>query len=166
MIGHGVMAIGSSLDAADAQFLHDDPLEFTKEAAIGVLLGASLGRAALGASRISTSSAGGAEIVGMTARGVASNGPPHLFSYLSDAEQLAYLANPERGSRFLGQAVHRGTAAQLERIHPGRFQYSTRGPDFVDTVTGELIELTTPGSVSRHLERDPWVNIVTYGLPR
>ena len=66
---------------------------------------------------------------------------------------------------FVPQPNLRATAQALESAHPGRFVYSTRGPDFVDRTTGEIIELTTPGAVGPHLARDWAVNIVTYILP-
>jgi hypothetical protein len=75
----------------------------------------------------------------------------YLLGFLSRAEQKAYLANPARGSRFLGQAVHRATAGELERQYPGRFTHHLKGPDFVDGQTGHVIELTTPNQVAAHM---------------
>jgi hypothetical protein len=88
-----------------------------------------------------------------------------LLGFLTPRETTAYLSNTAGGSRFLGQAVHRATDQSLQATNPGRFIYSTRGPDFVDTLTGEIIELTTPGQVAPHALRDPFTNIVTYVLP-
>lgn len=68
-------------------------------------------------------------------------------------------ADPALTSRMLGQAVHRSTARELDRTNPGRFEYSTRGPDFVDRTTGEMLELTTPGEVGKHLARPGYANV-------
>jgi hypothetical protein len=68
---------------------------------------------------------------------------------------------------MLGQAVHRATADALDQAHPGRFIYRTRGIDFVDTTTGEALELTTPGEVGAHLARPGYglgVTMCTYIL--
>jgi hypothetical protein len=52
-------------------------------------------------------------------------------------------------------------------MYPGRFVYNTVGPDFLDTTTGELIELTTPRQVAAHLAKPGYngVTISTYTLP-
>lgn len=75
-------------------------------------------------------------------------------------------ADPGLTSRMLGQAVHRSTANALQRAHPNRFLYRTRGPDFVDRTTGEMLELTTPGQVGSHLARPGYagVTMCTYVL--
>jgi hypothetical protein len=86
---------------------------------------------------------------------------------MSRAERLAFEANPAGGSRFLGQAVHRATRDALEEQFPGRFIYRTRGIDFVDTSTGEMIELTTPSQVASHMARPGYrgASYATYWLP-
>ena len=67
---------------------------------------------------------------------------------------------------MLGQAVHRATADALDQAYPGRFIYRTRGIDFVDTTTGEALELTTPGEVAVHEARyGIGVAMCTYVLP-
>lgn len=43
------------------------------------------------------------------------------------------------------------TVAAMDQEFPGRFLYAIRGPDFVDTEAGEMLELTTPGQVAEHL---------------
>jgi hypothetical protein len=85
---------------------------------------------------------------------------------MSRAERLAFEANPAGGSRFLGQAVHRATRDALEEQFPGRFIYRTRGIDFVDTWTGEMIELTT-GQVASHMARPGYqgASYAHYWLP-
>jgi hypothetical protein len=111
----------------------------------------------------------GASGEGVTAEGIiegaagqqASRGADYLRQFLSDAEQAAYDVNPARGSRFLGQAVHRATDAALQREFGDRFLYQTLGPDFVGTGTGEMLELTTPGQVGAHMLR-PGYEGVTY----
>jgi hypothetical protein len=76
-------------------------------------------------------------------------------------EEQPWLRSP-----MLGQAVHRNTASALDEAFPGRFQYRTRGPDFLDTLTGERLELTTPGQVGAHLGRPGYegVTMCTYVL--
>jgi hypothetical protein len=76
-------------------------------------------------------------------------------------------ADPSLTSRMLGQAVHRRTAGALDEAYPGRFWYRTRGPDFVDRTTGEMLELATPGQVGAHLARPGYANVTmcTYVLP-
>jgi hypothetical protein len=62
--------------------------------------------------------------------------------------------------------VHEATAAALDDKYGRRFQYFRRGPDFVDTVSGAIIELTTPGQLARHASRyGDLVKYVTYVLP-
>jgi RHS repeat-associated protein len=109
--------------------------------------------------------AAGTDLVQATAAREAAGGIDYLLGFLTPRETTAYLSNTAGGSRFLGQAVHRATDQSLQATNPGRFIYSTRGPDFVDTLTGEIIELTTPGRVAPHALRDPFTNIVTYVLP-
>jgi hypothetical protein len=90
-----------------------------------------------------------------------------LQEFLSERELAAYEANPEAGSRFLGQAMHRATVEELETQYPGCFIYRTIGPDFVDTTTGEMLEVTTPGQVGAHALRPGYggVTYATYELP-
>jgi len=133
---------------------------------LGLSQAASAARASTASVQASSAAAGaGTAIVESTARQEASRGTSYLFEYLTTGERAAYLANPAGGSRFLGQGAHRATASALEKAYPGRFSYSTRGPDFLDKLTGEVIELTTPGQVGAHAMRDPYTNIVTYSLP-
>ena len=113
------------------------------------------GLAALRAARISAR-----QIIMRTAQREADRGVAHLLKFLRSGERAAYFANPTRGSRFLGTAVHRATAKALG----GRFKYATRGIDFVDTWTGELIELTTQGQLGDHVRR--FGRAVTYAIYR
>jgi hypothetical protein len=87
---------------------------------------------------------------------------------MSPGEEAAYLMNEAEGSRFLGQAVHNATERSLNQLHPGRFIYSRTGPDFVDTVTGEIVELTTRSAIPAHRIKPGYnsVNYVTYPMPR
>jgi hypothetical protein len=105
-----------------------------------------------------------AAIISRTAQAEANSGVNYLKGFLSKGEVAAYDANPAGGSRFLGQAVHRATARALETNYGKRFSYSTRGPDFTDAVTGQRIELTTPGQASSHAATYG-VPVVTYTLP-
>ncbi len=90
------------------------------------------------------------EIIQRTARELAAKGPELLEQYMTEKMWLAYLANPAIGSRFVGRAVHEGVAAILEDLYPKRFQYYRKGPDFLDTLTGQRVELTTPGQLQPH----------------
>jgi hypothetical protein len=88
--------------------------------------------------------------------------------YLSRGQWAAYAANPASGGRFVGTAVHESTAASLGELYPGRFLYNRVGPDFIDTTTGEVLELTTPGQVGAHMAKPGyrWVTYSTYSLPK
>lgn len=69
---------------------------------------------------------------------------------------------------FLGQAVHRATDAALQASYPGRFIYNLVGPDFLDTTSGDLVELTTPGQLAAHIARGGaylFARYATYQLP-
>lgn len=110
------------------------------------------------------------EIVETIAREEASRGEQHLRGSLSAAERNAMDAHPGLRSRMLGQAVHRNTAQRLEELFPGQFEYRLQGPDIVDKVTGEMLELTTsnPRTIAEHLARPGYENVTicTYVLPR
>lgn len=109
-------------------------------AATASILGGGLDSSAAGASA--------RDLVESTARDVASGGVDSLRSNMTPGELRAYDLDPGRGSRFLGQVVHRVTA---QRLAPKGFDYQLRGPDFVGP-NGESIELTTttPGQVAAH----------------
>jgi hypothetical protein len=106
-------------------------------------------------------------IISSIAQEQANLGVSGLSRCMSANQLKAYLANPAAGSRFLGAAVHNATARVLEIRYPGRFIYNTIGPDFLDTTTKELIELTTPRQAAAHLARPGYggVTISTYTLP-
>jgi hypothetical protein len=108
-----------------------------------------------------------ASIISRTAQGQSARGAQALQGYLSPAERAAFAANPSGGSRFLGQGVHRATRDALDEAFPGRFIYRTRGIDFVDTWTGGMIELTTPGQVASHMARPGYrgASYAPYWLP-
>ena len=101
----------------------------------------------------------GEDVVAQVAQQHASKGFEGLTPWMSEAEQAAYAANPARGSRFLGQAVHNATAETLDLLYPNRFVYSRIGPDFLDKATGEMIELTTPGSKAAHMVKEGYENV-------
>jgi len=108
----------------------------------------------------------GSQIVARVAQAQASRGAAALVQFMSKGEARAFQRSAEDGARFLGQAVHRATARALKKEFPGRFEYYTRGPDFLDRLTGEMIELTTPGQVGRHMLRPGYggASFVTYLL--
>ncbi|MEX2134286.1 MAG: hypothetical protein WEB67_09110, partial [Acidimicrobiia bacterium] len=112
--------------------------------------------------------ASGQAIVDGAARAESARGLTSILSYLSRNEVAAFERNPAAGSRFLGTGVHRATAANLEANYPGRFIGPRRiGGDFVDTSTGEIVELTTPGQVATHMAKPgyPDYTYATYQLP-
>jgi RHS repeat-associated protein len=111
----------------------------------------------------------GRTIVSTVAQEQADSGLAHLGRFLSEEQQLAYAENPAAGSRILGTAVHNATDTALFNQYGGGFQYNAVGPDFLDTQTGEFIELTTPGQVARHWAKGGAYNnaeYATYVLPR
>ena len=129
----------------------------------GTILGVLAGSMVLGV--IGKAAPQAQEIIQSTAR---AQGVDALKTWLSPAERAAMEGNPGLTSRMLGQAVHRATADALDQAYPGRFIYRTRGIDFVDTTTGEMLELTTPGEVGAHLARPGYglgVTMCTYVLP-
>ena len=136
-------------------------------AATAAILGGPVGLGA-GAIESGSGAAGNAgAIISSIAQGQADLGVGSLSRYMSANQLRAYLANPAAGSRFLGTAVHNATAKALEMRYPFRFIYNLIGPDFLDTTTGDLIELTTPRQVGAHLARPGYgrVTIATYTLP-
>lgn len=64
---------------------------------------------------------------------------------------------------------HNETARELTRRYgDGRFIYRRRGPDFLDSETGAVVELTTPRQVTRHVNRPGYGSVIdyaTYELP-
>ncbi len=87
-----------------------------------------------------------------------------LLQNLSPAERRAYLADPAKGQRFLGTAVHLEMRNLLNKAYPNRFDYSsTRKFDFVDKKTGETLELTTTKQYQDHFRRlGEGTPIITY----
>jgi RHS repeat-associated protein len=111
----------------------------------------------------------GRTIVNAVAQEQANKGRQFLVDSLSDAQKKVYNSNPAAGSRFLGTAVHKSTADALRDLYNGRFKYNTVGPDFLDTVTKELVELTTPGQVASHVAKGGAylaAKYATYVLPK
>ena len=111
----------------------------------------------------------GEDIIQRTARDISNRGTAWLVGNMTPRERRAYSRDPDAGSRFLGQVVHRETANELDVMYPERFEYRRRGPDFIDRETGERVELTTPGQVLPHelrfARQGAHANIVTYTLP-
>jgi RHS repeat-associated protein len=119
--------------------------------------------------------------VAILAREVEQKGIEYLKRrWMRPGERRAYTRNPAEGGRFVGTAMHRAVTATLERLFPGRFvsnravlQGTRLRPDFFDTRTGRIIDLTTPGEVRRHVSRylpivRRWfldVDIVVYRRP-
>lgn len=94
-------------------------------------------------------------LVQQYARTNAARGTDWLYeNFMSDAEQAAYDLNPAAGSRFLGSAVHRATAADLRAVYGDLIRYSpNRGPDFTYVPGGFQVELTTAMQVAVHQGR-------------
>jgi hypothetical protein len=101
-------------------------------------------------------------IVARVAQAEADKGANYLKQFLKEGQWNAYIKDPAAGSRFLGTAVHKATAAMLEKIFPGRFRYNNIGPDFFDTLTGKFIELTTPGQIARHIAKGGLYDLSEY----
>ncbi|MFI7588201.1 polymorphic toxin-type HINT domain-containing protein [Spongisporangium articulatum] len=110
------------------------------------------------------------QLVQQAAREQAAQGADVLLGSLSQASQEAVAREGWLRSPMLGHAVHDGTAARLNELFKGRFTYNrSRGPDFTDTWTGAVVELTTPGQVGAHLARGgayETVTYATYALPK
>lgn len=166
IIAGGLSGGASDLVEQQLNTGHVDPGELTKSMAFSGITGGVLRGVAGGP----TKSLAGREIVEQTARAEAGRGVSYLRSFLHPREDAAYLRNPNRGSRFLGQAVDRATTAELARQYPGRFEHMGPGrPNFVDNATGGKIEieLTTPGQVPSHQLRPRYqsAQYATYNLP-
>ncbi|AJT40905.1 RHS repeat domain-containing protein [Psychromicrobium lacuslunae] len=109
----------------------------------------------------------GARIIQRLARDIAGKGADWLNSRMTQRMRRAADILEWLRPLFKGTTVHNEVSAELNQLFPGRFAYSTNGPDFFDLATGEYIELTTPGSVASHLLRPGYsgVTVVTYTLP-
>jgi hypothetical protein len=103
-------------------------------------------------------------ITSLTIGPSAGRGVAALVAEMSEGQATAFLKNPAGGSRFVGTVVHQLTHKILRVEFPGRFVYNRIGPDLLDTMTGELIELTTPGQLGRHMARPGYggASFVTY----
>jgi hypothetical protein len=133
-----------------------------------VLSAIGLGGGAVEAGTVTTGGASEASaIISSIAQEQANLGVSGLSRYMSERQLEVYLANPAAGSRFLGTAVHEATTQMLKMRYPGRFIYKLIGPDFLDTTTGKLLELTTQRQAAVHLARPGYggVTIATYTLP-
>lgn len=105
----------------------------------------------------------GGNIIQTTARAEAAKGEEYLRGFLTRKEKDAMDKNPALRKMFLGQAVHRATNEALGHLYPNRFDYFTKGEDFVDTATGEVLELTTPGEILKKIRKyGDSVGILTY----
>ena len=103
----------------------------------------------------------GDDIVQQVARQQYMKGFSHLRQFMKRGELRAYMADPSKGSRYIGHAVHRATDAELRALYGSRFQYdATRAFDFLDRATGQAIELTTRGGYWTHMQRG--ANTVLY----
>ena len=140
---------------------HDGTYDFV----IGLDLSMSIGRAfgmLAGESEMTTSrgatvgeptSRGAAPIVEQVAQAQADKGVSYLQQFMTPDESRCLQRQPDGRLAIPGTAVHRATAAELNARFPGEFQYRTRGMDFADLTTGELIELTTINQVAAHAAR-------------
>jgi len=90
------------------------------------------------------------KIVEDTAQEMADKGFEEIDQRLTDSQREALKDEPWLIDRFRGSEVHKMTRDALIERYGDRFEYRTVGPDFLDTLTGKLIELTTPGQVSAH----------------
>ena len=88
---------------------------------------------------------------------------------MTQGQYNAYINTPAVASAQYGTAVHRATANALENLYPGVYKYNTIGPDFLNTTTGQYIELTTPGQVAAHAAKGgAYTNAAyaTYVIPK
>ncbi|MBQ1049288.1 RHS repeat-associated core domain-containing protein [Micromonospora sp. C51] len=108
----------------------------------------------------------GKELVEEIAEEVVGEGLAQLDARLSDRQWNRVRDKPWLLTMFRGSEVHKITAQRLDQRYPGRFTYRTTGPDFLDTATGRVIELTTPGEVSAHKRRGPHYRGIEYALYR
>jgi hypothetical protein len=109
----------------------------------------------------------GASLVQTTAQKVADAGLPALKASMSGPQVRALASRPYLERVYAGTQVHERTAQVLRVQFPGRFEYNRVGPEFLDTWTGEQIELTTSGSVAEHMRRSGYgaATHVTYRIP-
>ena len=84
-----------------------------------------------------------AEIIEAVARAERAKGIDYLKGFMS-AKQRKMLQNPKTAALAIGHAVHDATAQALRDLYGSRFSYyRNKGVDFVDHMTGEIVELTT-----------------------
>ena len=123
------------------------------------------------ASQIPVSSAG--QLVKNVAQAFADQGKQALLNNLSPKELAALARAPYLERAFLGTAIHRAVAEQIEGELGDSVEYNLVGPDYVFTsasAEGEfvdsIVELTTPGQVAAHAARAGYdiAEIVTYTL--
>ena len=109
----------------------------------------------------------GAQIVQSAAQKVANQGSVGLRAQMSPRSVSAIDRRPGMGPMFYGTQVHLQTRDLLQNLYGSRFRYFTKGPDFLDTLTGERIELTTQAAVPEHMRRVGYqgVSYVTYRIP-
>ncbi len=94
-----------------------------------------------------------ASIVARIAQGVADRGFASLKGELDLDLQRIVETNPGLGRAYVGTLLHNEVARLLAIEYPGRFRYFTVGPDFFDSLTGQLVELTTEGQLAGHVAR-------------
>jgi RHS repeat-associated protein len=120
--------------------------------------------------------------VSILARDVEQQGLAHLKRrWMTPAMRRRWNQTPRLRGAIEGAAMHRAVTSKLNRLFPGRFvanRQTIRGarlrPDWLDTRTGRIIDLTTLGEVPRHIRRyAPWVirnritvDLVVYRRPR
>lgn len=90
------------------------------------------------------------QIIEDVAQEVADEGFAPLDAKLSDDQRRAIQEEPWREWQYRGSEVHKETASRLSERYGDRFVYRTVDPDFLDQLTGRLIELTTPKQVRGH----------------
>jgi RHS repeat-associated protein len=93
------------------------------------------------------------KIITDIAQEIADQGLDVLDKRLSQDQLDAAEEEPWRKWQYRGSEVHKMTAAELAARYGKRFIYHTVGVDFLDTLTGKLIELTTPGQVANHKKK-------------
>jgi hypothetical protein len=84
---------------------------------------------------------------------LAKEGPQFLREHMTRKQWRAFTNNPKVAKMQLGQGVHNAINKILQKLYYERFQYFRKGPDFLDNLTGEYIEVTTSKQLTEHMKR-------------
>jgi RHS repeat-associated protein len=107
----------------------------------------------------------GRSIVESVAREQASIGYTRLVAQLTPRQRAACARDPRLCRAFVGTLVHELTRDALQSMYGSRFRYQRRGIDFIDTLTGERVELGTAAQYAEKLGKYPNDVVATYPSP-